>query len=158
MSASPTKALEELAKHSETTDYDATGFHCRHQASAELLSGIAEVFLAGDYILEMITCQDQRSELECMRLCYTFTRLEAVDRHLLHVDLIADGEAFQAPSLVDVFAAANWFEREVYDMYGVTFSGHPNLERILLPEDADFFALRKDFGRMEDAESEQDSD
>ncbi|MCA8972076.1 MAG: NADH-quinone oxidoreductase subunit C, partial [Planctomycetes bacterium] len=42
---------------------------------------------------------------------------------------------------------ADWHEREAYDMYGVRFIGHPNLERILLPEDADFHALLKDFGR-----------
>ncbi len=51
-----------------------------------------------------------------------------------------------------MYKAADWNEREVYDMYGVTFAGHPDLKRILLPDDADFHALLKDFGRMEDAE------
>lgn len=48
--------------------------------------------------------------------------------------------------------SADWFEREIYDMYGVRFDDHPDLARILLPDDADFHALLKDFGRIEDAE------
>lgn len=49
------------------------------------------------------------------------------------------------PSIVDVFAGAEWFERETYDMYGVLFSGHPDLRRILTDYGFDGFPLRKDF-------------
>jgi NADH/F420H2 dehydrogenase subunit C len=49
------------------------------------------------------------------------------------------------PSVWDLFGVANWMEREVYDMFGITFSEHPNLRRILCHEDFEGHALRKDY-------------
>ncbi len=54
-----------------------------------------------------------------------------------------DGEG--VPSVTDVWGTANWHEREAYDLYGVEFLGHPELERIFLPEDWEGFPLRKDY-------------
>jgi NADH-quinone oxidoreductase subunit C len=54
------------------------------------------------------------------------------------------GDNQEAPSIVSIFAGANWLEREVYDMFGVRFTGHPNLKRILLPDEWQGFPLRKD--------------
>lgn len=151
--------LDGLLLESEESDYAATGFHRRLTASSEHVVEIAQRFLAASYWLEMITCEDRRADLGTMRLVYTYSHLEAVDRHLLLVDLGSELEptgvpSVEAPSISGVFAGADWLEREVFDMYGVGFSGHPDLKRILLPEDADFHALLKDFGRPEDAPEE----
>jgi hypothetical protein len=54
-----------------------------------------------------------------------------------------DGEG--VPSVVEIWKTADWHEREAYDLYGVEFLGHPNLERIFLPEDWEGHPLRKDY-------------
>lgn len=57
----------------------------------------------------------------------------------------APGELPEAPSVSGVWSTADWHEREVYDLCGVNFTGHPNLRRILCPEDWVGHPLRKDY-------------
>jgi len=55
------------------------------------------------------------------------------------------GETTQVPSIIEVFPGADWFERECYDLYGVIFTGHPDMRRLLTDYGFDGHPLRKDF-------------
>ena len=57
----------------------------------------------------------------------------------------AEGSLPEVPSVSSVWAIADWHERECYDLVGIHFTGHPNLRRILCPEDWEGHALRKDY-------------
>ena len=78
---------------------------------------------------------------------YSFTRNDR-----LRLKVLA-GEGEKVPSVVAVWPTANWLEREVYDMFGVQYEGHPNLKRILLPDEWTGHPLRKDYDilRQDDA-------
>ena len=64
-------------------------------------------------------------------------------KHLRVKAKVAEDES--VPTATDIWPGADWHEREVYDMMGIPFSGHPNLKRILMWEGYPFFPLRKDF-------------
>ena len=65
-------------------------------------------------------------------------------RHRVRVKLKV-AEHQPVPSVTDIWPAANWLEREVYDMFGVNFTGHPDRRRILMPDDWQGFPQRKDY-------------
>ena len=65
--------------------------------------------------------------------------------HRLRLKVLLNEEDPHVPTVTDVWRTANWHERETYDLLGVIFDGHPDLRRILLPEDWQGHALRKDF-------------
>ncbi|MCC6292022.1 MAG: NADH-quinone oxidoreductase subunit C [Bryobacterales bacterium] len=67
------------------------------------------------------------------------------NRYRLKLKCRLPGESPEIESIYEVWRAADWYEREVFDLFGVTFRNHPNLKRILMPEDWQGHPLRKDF-------------
>ncbi len=76
-------------------------------------------------------------------LNYIFSNYRNADSLVLKVNI--DEKDFSIDSITDTFNSANWEEREAYDLFGIKFNGHPDLRRILLPEDWPGHPLRKDF-------------
>lgn len=83
--------------------------------------------------------------------------LSMVKNQRIRVKVMTDEDG-QVPSVVELFPTANWFERETYDMYGVLFSGHPDLRRILTDYGFAGFPLRKDFPMTGYVEVRYDAD
>jgi NADH-quinone oxidoreductase subunit C len=94
-----------------------------------------------DYLVD-ITAVDypKRAErFDLVYINYSFARNER-----LRVKTIIP-EGYQPRSAVGVHLTANWLEREVFDMFGIEFAGHPDMRRILLPEEWQGYPLRKDY-------------
>ena len=89
-----------------------------------------------------ITAIDYPQKLKRFRLVYHFLSMNQ-NRRLRVLVSISEGEV--VPSIVGIHSSANWFEREVFDMYGIYFSGHPDLRRILTDYGFSGHPLRKDF-------------
>ena len=135
-------AIAELVQSSEECDYKACGFHHRHRVEPGRAVEVGRAFAQAQYTLEMLTFVDRRAVDGVMRLIWMFARRDPVDRHLCHIDL-QPGQ--QAPSIRGLYGTADWHEREAYDMYGVPFEGRRRQRRLLLPDEADYFPLLKDF-------------
>ena len=65
--------------------------------------------------------------------------------HRLRLKVPVDEKNLQVDTLSDLWPSANWYEREVWDMFGIRFVNHPNLKRILMYEEFEGHALRKDY-------------
>ncbi len=76
-------------------------------------------------------------------LNYIFSNYKNAEILILKVNITE--KDFAIDSITDIFNSANWEEREAYDLFGIKFNGHPDLRRILLPEDWPGHPLRKDF-------------
>lgn len=120
-------------------DYERCGFHLRLSLSPVELAPLGSSMREMGFVLEYITAVDRITHLE---LVYMFGSFEGLCRIKVQV-ATAKGE--MVPSLMGFFRAADWHEREVYDMFGQSFAGRDRIERILLPDDADFHPLLKDF-------------
>ncbi len=120
----------------------------------ESLLGVCEFLKSdrgGSYtLLTDETAVDYPKREKRFDVIYHLYSFQRNDRLRLKV-LVGEGE--KVPSVVGVWLTADWLEREVFDMFGVQYEGHPNLKRILLPDDWTGHPLRKDYDilRQDDA-------
>ena len=98
-----------------------------------------------DYCVDITAVHYPKREkqFDVVWILYSFPRNERVRVKTQ----IADGASL--PSSVPIWPTANWLEREVYDMFGIKFDGHPDLKRILLPDGWKGYPLRKDYGILQ---------
>ena len=120
-------------------DYATTGCHLRAEAQPEAMPAVAAAMLEKEFYLESLTALDL---VEAFEVVYHFASFYELCRLVVHVPLAVGVDALTISS---VYPAADWFEREVWEMFGINFSGHPNLKNLILPEDADYHPLLKDF-------------
>ena len=126
----------------ETAQYAGQHFAIVHRnAIPEILEWLraAEAF---DYLVDL-TAVDYPARPERFELVYTLFSYRDNVRLRIKAAL-ADGVT--APSITRIHPAANWLEREVFDMFGIRFDGHPDLRRILLPDEWQGHPLRKEYG------------
>ncbi len=93
--------------------------------------------------LSDITCVDWYPAEPRFEVIYHLLSIPNKERVRLKVRL--DNASPAVESLTSVWAGANYFEREVFDLFGIRFTGHPNLLRLLMPEDWEGHPLRKDY-------------
>lgn len=79
------------------------------------------------------------------KLGVTYNLYSMVHRHKITLKVEVPTETPNIPSVESVWKTANWHEREAFDMYGIQFLGHPDLRRMLLPDDWEGHPLRKDY-------------
>ncbi len=97
-------------------------------------------------LLVDVTCVDYLNYRDAdhrFGLVYLLANTQSNER--LNLRVFLDEPKLTAPSAVPLWEGANWLEREVYDMFGIVFDGHPDLRRILMPEAFAAFPLRKDY-------------
>lgn len=124
---------------------------------AHEVSGIPTFTVRADMIVRVCTFLKERADLgfdylmsltavdwpESFEVVYHLYSIPHRHYVTLKVKLAKDKPVM--PTLTSVWRAANWQEREVYDMFGIEFEGHPDLRRILTEEDFEGFPLRKDY-------------
>ena len=97
-------------------------------------------------LLVDVTCVDYlnyRDATDRFGLVYLLANTHTNERLTIRVFL--NEPDLSVPSMVDLWKGADWLEREVFDMFGIVFDGHPDLRRILMPDEFTAYPLRKDY-------------
>ncbi len=112
-------------------------------APESILEAAAAVQAAGYNFFEDMTAVDWFPSSPRFQLSYHILSHKLLERIRLRVLLEETDPAVE--SITSIWPAANFFEREVFDLFGIRFEGHPNLRRIMMPEDWQGHPLRKDY-------------
>lgn len=138
-------AVEEFAANPKlyATDLVITVKKSELISICELLCNDAE--LRFDSLRDLMGIDQYRPE-DRYEVVYNIYSLRNNFRLFLKVKV--DERDLNVPTVVGIWPAANWLEREAYDMYGIVFEGHPDLRRIYMPEEFEYFPLRKEFPLM----------
>ena len=112
-------------------------------AATEIRAACSTVQAAGYNFFEDMTAVDWFPSSPRFQLSYHILSHKLLERIRLRV--MVDESELIVDSIVPVWAGANFFEREVFDLFGIRFAGHPDLRRIMLPDDWNGHPLRKDY-------------
>lgn len=124
-------------------DYSTCGYHLDVQVSGDTLIDAITIIDESEFFIESITGVDWIKENE-LEVVYDFCRYD-FDLCRVVVRIRTPRDNPKVPTITDIYTGANWHERETHDFFGIDFVGHPHLIPLLLPEDADFHPLLKDF-------------
>ncbi len=126
----------------QPVDYTMKGYHLDAKVGPEQVVSAAELLDKEGFSLDTITGVDWMAESQ-MEVVYDYFHPRRPLRVAVRARVPRDNP--QLPTISRVFPGANWHERETHDFFGIRFAGHPNLLPFLLPEDATYHPLRKDF-------------
>ena len=112
-------------------------------APESILAACEHMRNRGYDMLSSITAADWYPVEPRFRVVYHLSSIKEHKR--LRLAAKVAGDKPQLNSVTAIWPSANWYEREVFDLFGVQFTGHPNLQRLLLPDDWEGHPLRKDF-------------
>lgn len=90
-----------------------------------------------------ITASDYYTDEKRFEVAYNLVSMEG--GHRMRVSARVEEDHPEVDSVVDIYPSANWNEREAFDMMGIRFKNHPDLRRMYMPEDFQYFPLRKEF-------------
>jgi NADH-quinone oxidoreductase subunit C len=112
-------------------------------AAEEIRSAAATVQAAGYNFFEDVTAVDWFPSSPRFQLSYHI--LSHTYKERIRLRVLLDGDAPAVESITSVWPSANFYEREVFDLFGINFEGHSNLRRIMMPDDWQGHPLRKDY-------------
>jgi NADH-quinone oxidoreductase subunit C len=124
-------------------DYSVHGYHLDAQVAPDQLLQAVTILDEAEFFIESITGVDWIKEKQ-LEVIYDFSRYD-FDLCRVVIRTRVDRQKPEVPTITGIYAGANWHERETHEFFGIKFAGHPHLVPLLLPEDADFHPLLKDF-------------